>query len=556
MAGNYRRVVVVEDAKPFHDTEPEAEFWKQFSGRLHVQQPAAVTSVDFSPVAPHDVAVTASARVGVLDGVTLEARHAITKFRGQAFSGRFRGDGRLIVAGGEEGVVRVFDATSRAELRTFRGHAAAVRCARFARDRVTVVSAGDDGSVREHDLTTGECTALIPRAHGDHVRALECSPASAGIWASGGYDGRVRVWDVGRCRPSPAAEGGGVVATLDHGAPVEAVIFFGGGNALASAGGGYVRVWDLLAGGRVIAEMANHQKTVTALALDASGTRLLSGGADRLVKVYDVQSYRVVHTMVHHAAVLALAVSPEDGRRLAIGAADGDLCILSRREDRSEEAAAEAERERRHGRRARGSLGTVRYFLRGHEGGGGDDDQERRDARKTKKKGENAVEQYDRLLRQFKYKAALDAALDTKRPGTIVGLLRELIHRGGLGIALGGRDETTLEPLLVFLVNYVVAPQYSSLLVTVCRAIIDMYASTLGRSMRVDELFFKLQTRLHREIELQYHLLRLMGALDLLVASSEAPLSPAPQQPSEDVATPDASVQQQQQQQQQQQEVE
>ena len=52
-------------------------------------------------------------------------------------------------------------------------------------------------------------------------------------------------------------------------------------------------------------------------------------------------------------------------------------------------------------------------------------------------------------------------------------------------------------------------------------AVIDMYASSLGRSVRVDELFFKLQTRLHREIELQKQMLSLMGALDFIVACSE-----------------------------------
>jgi U3 small nucleolar RNA-associated protein 15 len=503
MAHDYRRVAVVEDAKPFHDTEPEAEYWAQFRETFHAQQPSSVTSVEFSPAPPHDLAVTASARVAVLDGMTLEPRHALTKFRAQAFSGRFRpGDGRLLVAGGEEGVVRVFDAASRAELRTFKGHVGPVRCARFARDRVRVVSAGDDGSVREFDLTTSECTAAIAPAHGDHVRALEGSPASAGVWASGAYDRAVRVWDVRAKAPR--------VASMDHGAPVEALVFFPSGNALVSAGANYLRVWDLLAGGRVIAEVANHQKTITALALDATGTRMLSGGADRLVKVYDVESYRVLHTLPHHAAVLALAMAPDDSR-LAIGAADGDLCVLTRA------AAAEDEPERRmrHGR-ARKSVGTVRYFLRGHQtaedAGAQPQSQSQQQqqqqqsvqyATPAKGKGKHTLDPYDRMLRKFKYSAALDAALETTRPAVIVGMLRELLHRGGLLIALGGRDETTLEPLLVFLVNYVAAPQYSALLITVCRSVIDLYASSLGRSMRVDELFFKLQTRLHREIDLQ-----------------------------------------------------
>lgn len=55
--------------------------------------------------------------------------------------------------------------------------------------------------------------------------------------------------------------------------------------------------------------MSNHQKTVTCLAFDSTASRLLSGGLDQMVKVYDVNTYKVVHTMRYPAPVLSLAVS-------------------------------------------------------------------------------------------------------------------------------------------------------------------------------------------------------------------------------------------------------
>jgi U3 small nucleolar RNA-associated protein 15 len=91
--------------------------------------------------------------------------------------------------------------------------------------------------------------------------------------------------------------------------PVEQVLMFPSGTVALSAAGPILRAWDLVAGGRCARALANHQKTVTALALAPGGRRLLTGSLDQMVKVYDVASYRVVHTMRYPAPVLCLAIS-------------------------------------------------------------------------------------------------------------------------------------------------------------------------------------------------------------------------------------------------------
>ena len=55
--------------------------------------------------------------------------------------------------------------------------------------------------------------------------------------------------------------------------------------------------------------MSNHQKTVTALTFDGNAGRLLTGGLDQTVKVYDVSSYKVIHMMCYPASILCLAIS-------------------------------------------------------------------------------------------------------------------------------------------------------------------------------------------------------------------------------------------------------
>lgn len=53
------------------------------------------------------------------------------------------------------------------------------------------------------------------------------SAAMPDVWATGGYDHKVHLWDT-RINQT--------VNTIDHGYPVESIVVFPGGSILASAG--------------------------------------------------------------------------------------------------------------------------------------------------------------------------------------------------------------------------------------------------------------------------------------------------------------------------------
>lgn len=239
--------------------------------------------------------------------------------------------------------------------------------------------------------------------HADYVRSAAAAPGAAGgtTWATGGYDHMCRLWDVRqRC----------AVAALDHGDAITAVAFLPSGGALVTAGGSYVCVWDLLSGGRLLRRLANHQKTVTCLAVsDAAGpasaasARLLSGSLDGHVKVYELDTYRVTHASRYAAPVTALAISP-DASSLAVGMSDGTLSV--RRHATATRAAAE--RHAAHGRGEVNPFDTVqrraprltaanyRYFLRGQSAKAAEGDVKIAARRKV------ALAPYDAMLRKFR----------------------------------------------------------------------------------------------------------------------------------------------------------
>ena len=69
---------------------------------------------------------------------------------------------------------------------------------------------------------------------------------------------------------------------------------------MATAGGNHVCIWDVLGGGRLLARLSNHQKTVTSLAVSplagpasSAAPRLLTGSLDGHIKIFELDQFKV-----------------------------------------------------------------------------------------------------------------------------------------------------------------------------------------------------------------------------------------------------------------------
>ena len=176
-----------------------------------------------------------------------------------------------------------------------------------AAENSQVLSCSDDTTVKLWDIPSQSAITTFSD-HTDYVRSGQVSSSNSNLILTGSYDATVRLFDArsGKCEMNM----GGPGATNGSNAlPVENVLMFPSGTVALSAAGPILRIWDLVAGGRCLRALSNHQKTITSLAFDSRASRLLTGGLDHMVKVYDVSSYKVVHTMRYPAPVLCLAVS-------------------------------------------------------------------------------------------------------------------------------------------------------------------------------------------------------------------------------------------------------
>lgn len=499
-SSEFKRLVLKQFPPTTEIETVENAYWKKYQTPQELQQLGPITHIDVSPVAPHNVAITTSTRIHLYSTVTNEITKTFSRFRDVVYSGTFRSDGRLIVAGGEAPQVQVLDIGTRAILRTFKGHTAAVHSTRFSTDNVHVLSCSDDKTARYWDLPTGKPVALLS-GHKDYVRSSAASPSSQNVWATGSYDHTVKLWDLRTSDKTVAAS----TMSLNHGAPVEATLIMPGGGLLMSAGGNVVKVWDILSGGRLLHSFSSHQKTITSIGLDGTGTRLLTGSLDGHLKIYDLKTYEVTHGFKYKSALLAFGMSPTNSHLLT-GSADGMLSVRRRN-------VKKAELQDMQSRQAIIRGGTYKYFIRGKNAKPAPNDFTVASTRHKR------IAPYDRALRKFDYKKALNESLDTRSPIIVASMLEELRLRVGLERALANRDEDSLEPLLAFLIKYVTDPKYSSLLIHVCTLVCDIYAPKLSQSMLIDQLFVKLHEKITEELRMQKQILGVVGMMDTVMAA-------------------------------------
>lgn len=200
---------------------------------------------------------------------------------------------------------KVFDMNSRTILRALDSHKQPVHVTKFSSLTPTqVLSCSDDTTVQLWDVPS-QSSIVTFTSHMDYVRTGQVSTSNPSLILTGSYDGTVRLHDMrsGNCEMVMGE------SAPSSSVPVEQVLMFPSGTAALSSAGSILKAWDIVAGGRCIRALSNHQKTITSLAFNTDASRLLTGSLDNMVKVYDASTYKVVHTMRYPAPILSLAIS-------------------------------------------------------------------------------------------------------------------------------------------------------------------------------------------------------------------------------------------------------
>jgi U3 small nucleolar RNA-associated protein 15 len=194
-----------------------------------------------------------------------------------------------------------------------------------------LVSGGDDALVKYWDVAT-ETPILNFQGHKDYVHSGDFSLVSHEMCITGSYDHMVKLWDV-------RATDSKWVMEVNHGKPVEDVVFLPSRRLVATAGGNSVKIWDLIGGGKMIYSMESHTKTVTSVCIGRVGNesgeegreyRVLTVGLDGYMKVFDYGRTKVTHSMKFPAPLTSVGFSPDCGVRV-IRSSNGVMYVGKRK---------------------------------------------------------------------------------------------------------------------------------------------------------------------------------------------------------------------------------
>jgi uncharacterized protein YcbK (DUF882 family) len=263
--------------------------------------------------------------VGGLDGKValydLERDRTVRLFKAHGEKGGvralvFSGSSSLFT-GGADGAVHQWNVKTGARGATVRRGGAAVRGMALCRGRSLAVAA-EQPEVELFTLNRRAAPTGVRklRGHQSWVRAVACSPDGR-LLASGGHDGKIRIW---------SAESGALARTLEgHGLWVTALAFSPDGKRLAS--GGFdrrLRLWEV-ASGRQLRKLWGHIRYLVGLAFDRTGRLLVSASADRTARVWGVSDGTSrAHLIGHLRGLVGVAVHPS-GKTVLTASGDGTL---------------------------------------------------------------------------------------------------------------------------------------------------------------------------------------------------------------------------------------
>lgn len=508
---------------------PEQKYWKSFKSAQNIPSQSPVTHISFpappnNPLLPSTndyFAVTTGTRVQIFSIRTRKLIKTITRFSDFAHCGEIRKDGRVMVAGDETGKIQVFDVNSRAILKTWEEHKQPVWTTKFSpTELTTLMSTSDDRTVRLWDLPSQDSTTTFV-GHTDYVRSGSFMPGTmSNMIVSGSYDATVRLWD-------PRVPGRAAMI-FKHAAPIESVLPMPSGTTVLASSDNQISVLDLVAG-KPLQILKNHQKTVTSLCLASNGTRLVSGGLDGHVKVFETTGWNVVSGSKYPSPVLSVGVvstgSNREDKHLVVGMQSGILSIRTRlsgqqkakQREKAKEMQAliegtleDYDKKNNKKKRTRG----VEKKLRGMDfvGEGADVIIE---GNEGKRKTESV---WEKDLRQGRYAQALDHVLQQRLSAIIVlTLFTNLRHRSAMRAALQGRDETSVQPIFGWVIRHITDPRYVSICVDAALLLLDIYSEHVGGSVELANNIKLLHRRVRVEVERSQQACQTSGMLGMLM---------------------------------------
>jgi WD40 repeat protein len=242
----------------------------------------------------------------------------------EAWAVAFDRGGDVAASGADDGMIKLWDVVTGAELAAVPAHTETVSGLAFSPREDELASVSLDGAVKVWALrrdpsgapaATLELRRVLRESEQSQLRCVAYSADGATLAASG-LDPVVHIWDAARLAPLRRIN-------TSHGMMITALAFSPMDNKqLATAScDGTIMIWNTDSGARL--DMCETNGSAMSLAYSPSGRRLATSGQPRVIEMWDTNTRSPLDVIIGHPdAVRSIAFSP-DGRTVATGCDDG-----------------------------------------------------------------------------------------------------------------------------------------------------------------------------------------------------------------------------------------
>ncbi|HLK56087.1 MAG TPA: AAA-like domain-containing protein, partial [Chthonomonadaceae bacterium] len=299
--------------------------WDVQSGRVRLTlrgHPRGVDSVCFSSDSKR--LITLSVGFGLPDGVfeamtkvwetdTGRCLFTLTKEDAAALSH----DGRYVVTGNYEGIVRIWDIATGRPIESWRGSSSNLTSVAFSPDGLRVATGDLYGTVQVWDVAARH-------------RVLRLKHATDRAWATFSPDGRrLLTWGDDGTAKAWEAQTGRLLLTLRLPEMVRFGNFYPDGRRIVTISrenkrddpNDTVRVWDAWSDRHTLQFQA-HPAAVKALAFSPDGKRLVTGGKEAVARIWEAATGRPLLALSGHTAPIYCVAYAPDGRQVVTGSDD------------------------------------------------------------------------------------------------------------------------------------------------------------------------------------------------------------------------------------------
>ncbi len=492
--------------KPFPQKtykNPEQRQFKKYKIDKEINNSISSIEINFCKTTPSLISIFSLDNIYIHDLISGETVSKFPNINEQITSGIFRNDGKVIISGTESGKIIIHDVINKNVLRKYNEHTLEVNCIDIDSSLVKFVSSSKDCSFKLFDMSSKKSFLNYSKAHNDYIRTSKF--LTDNLILTGGYDKVIKLWDIREDNKSTSL-------IFNNNNICEDICVLDSDYFISTSDNGLI-LFDVR-NGQQLNYLTPVQSSINKIISAKDNQRLfIVTGNESFIKVVDLSdlSLRSLYTLYFKNKISAFDVS-NDMNHYAIGFEDGNNLIKSKniKEEIDETKALNYDQEEADlelldpSKYAEKSIvKNYKYFNRGQYIKNLDNENDVYVEKKKKKK----LQKYDKYIKKFQYRKALDSVIETKHVENILGVFEELIDRNALKLALLKRSEDELEIILQFILWKIRDPKAMNILLNVFDLIVNYYILFSNKNEKINQLFNQIEKEINYEYEFEKNLL-------------------------------------------------